>query len=248
MSISVAVKSACQSLAAYLAFAEVAGKDGCGRRRSATPPPADGSRPAGTFPQLISVRQPESQFLPGRQSRSISLTRPRWPAGAKVLSAAKSTEGTIWVVNRQGGSFVPRNDRLVPLEVGPKQPEPRQPRVAAGPWRLVAVATDKLGSHLGGDPTAVLFATDGTEWWQPLDRKDGVPYETMTGLHLAANGDVWGGTREGAWRLRDGNFRYFWGKRWMPGKPRPGLSGRTTQVRTWLDNGRGPWRRLKNGP
>src|SRR5262249_1646174 len=41
--------------------------------------------------------------------------------------------------------------------------------------------------------------------------------EVMTCLHLAPNGDVWGGTAEGAWRLRDGRFRYFWGRRWLPG-------------------------------
>ena len=29
--------------------------------------------------------------------------------------------------------------------------------------------------------------------------------------------DVWAGTAEGAWRLRDGQFRYFWGRRWLPG-------------------------------
>src|SRR5262249_25113435 len=43
----------------------------------------------------------------------------------------------------------------------------------------------------------------------------GVPFERINCLHLAAGGDVWAGTPEGAWRLRDGRFRYFWGKRWL---------------------------------
>jgi hypothetical protein len=59
--------------------------------------------------------------------------------------------------------------------------------------------------------------TDGADWWYPLDRSDGMPYEDMICLTIAPNGDVWGGTSNGAWRLRSGQWRYFWGKRWLPG-------------------------------
>jgi hypothetical protein len=102
---------------------------------------------------------------------------------------------------------------------------------------VAAVAADRLG-HLWAATDAGLFGTDGAQWWQRLGRQDGMPYEVMTCLHLAANGDVWGGTPEGAWRLRDGQFRYFWGRRWLPGNK---VSAVWTDAkgRAWLDTDAG---------
>ena len=198
-------------LASYLAFAEAAGKS-LRAGQSVIGQPARASE-AGTYPQLVSVRQPDrSPARPAAQFDFIDTTK--LPAGAKVLSAAKAASGTIWVVTDKG-AFRSQDDRMVPIDAGPKQLEPRQPRVPAG-LSAVAVAADKLG-HIWLATDRGLFATDGAEWWQSLDRKDGVPFETMTCLCIAANGDLWGGTSEGAWRLRDGSFRYFWGKRWLPG-------------------------------
>src|SRR5205085_5521691 len=78
--------------------------------------------------------------------------------------------------------------------------------VAADPSGQVWIASDQG-----------MYATDGGEWWHPFNRADGMPYETMTCIAIAPNGDVWGGTTEGAWRLRHGEDRYFWGPRWLPG-------------------------------
>jgi hypothetical protein len=104
--------------------------------------------------------------------------------------------------------------RYVPLDL-PRSFKPYQPMVE-GDTRLVQVASDAMG-HLWAATSHGLYATDGGEWWQVIDQRDGMPYITMTCLHLASNGDVWGGTAQGAWRLRDGAFRYFWGKRYLPG-------------------------------
>ena len=60
----------------------------------------------------------------------------------------------------------------------------------------------------------------------------------MTCLHLADNGDVWGGTNEGAWRLRNGQFRYFWGPRWLPDN-RVRTIWSDAKGRTWLETDKG---------
>jgi hypothetical protein len=60
----------------------------------------------------------------------------------------------------------------------------------------------------------------------------------MTCLHLAPNGDVWGGTPEGAWRLRGGQFRYFWGRRWLPGNQVRAV-WTDAKGRAWLDTDAG---------
>lgn len=77
------------------------------------------------------------------------------------------------------------------------------------------VSNDKDGNvWLATDQGAIL--TDGDRWWHPLNRDDGMPYEDLLCLTVAPNGDLWGGTTEGAWRLHEGTWSYFWGKRWLP--------------------------------
>jgi len=75
------------------------------------------------------------------------------------------------------------------------------------------------------DPSGQLWLTTdhgiraqrGNTWSYVLDRNDGMPYDDVTCLAFAPNGDIWGGSPEGAWRFRGGEWRYFWGKRWIPG-------------------------------
>lgn len=188
-----------------------------------------------TFPQLIATRYPDRGKLPADFAVSAAaydfVEKGKLPAGAKVLSAARSASGKVWVVTDRG-TFAGRGGGFVPLEVGPRNPEPGSPPFRASP-RVSAVAADRMG-HLWAATDAGLLATDGEQWWQVLNRQDGVPYEAMTCLHLAPNGDVWGGTPEGAWRLRDGQFRYFWGQRWLPGNQVRAI-WTDAQGRAWLD-------------
>ncbi len=191
--------------------------------------------PPATYPQLIATSYPDRAKLPADFAKPTPAydfaDANKLPAGAKVLSAAKAVTGAVWVVTDRG-AFRSEGDRYVPLAVGPRRLEPGQPGVPSA-TRLVAVAADRLG-HLWAVTDRGLFATDGDQWWQRLDRRDGVPYEAMTCLHLAANGDVWGGTPQGAWRLRDGEFRYFWGRRWLPGNHVRAV-WTDAKGRAWLD-------------
>jgi hypothetical protein len=197
--------------------------------------PAGRLAQAGTYPQLIATCYPDRSGLPADFAEPAAafdfVEKARLPAGAKVLSAARSTTGTVWVVTDQG-AYCTGGGGYVPLEIGPRRPEPGQPPVPAD-TRVVAVASDRLG-HLWAATNTGLYATDGAQWWQRLGRQDGVPWEGMTCMHLAANGDVWGGTAEGAWRLRDGRCRYFWGRRWLPGNQVKAV-WTDARGRAWLD-------------
>jgi hypothetical protein len=203
----------------------------------AAAPPAD--RPADQYPQLIATCYTDRGKLPADHAPPAAahgfVDKAKLPAGSKILSAARGANGKVWVVTDRG-ALASSGGAYVPLVVGPRRPEPGQPPVRAD-VKVAAVAADRLG-HLWAATDAGLFATDGEGWWQALDRRDGVPYEAMTCLHLAPNGDVWGGTAEGAWRLRDGQFRYFWGRRWLPGNKVRAV-WTDAKGRAWLDTDKG---------
>jgi hypothetical protein len=94
------------------------------------------------------------------------------------------------------------------------------------------VVADRSG-HIWLATTYGAYLTDGADWWQPLDRTDGMPYQILTCIALAPNGDVWGGTEAGAWRLRSGAWRYFGGRRWLPGDAVSAIAV-DERGRTWL--------------
>lgn len=171
----------------------------------------------GLFPQLMATPYTDAKQVPADGQKPAPafpfVETSKLPMGARVLSAAKAASGTIWVVTDKG-AFRSKDGAFAALEE-PRVLGPQQTPVASG-TRVTAVASDKDG-HIWAAASTGLYCTEGDQWWQHLDRRDGVPYENMTCLCLAANGDIWGGTPEGTWRLRDGQFRYFWGKRWLPG-------------------------------
>jgi hypothetical protein len=195
------------------------------------PPSAGG----GTYPQLLASKYADPSRLPADFKRPAPVhdfvVTAKLPAQAKVLSAARAANGTVWVVTDQG-VFRSEKDGYLPLEEKPRRLLPGQPGVREG-LKVAAVVADKQG-HIWAATNVGLLITDGADWWQVLDRRDGVPNELLTCLHLAANGDVWGGTPEGAWRLRDGRFRYFWGQRWLAGN-RVRQIWTDSQGRAWLD-------------
>ncbi|WP_422931302.1 hypothetical protein [Singulisphaera sp. PoT] len=192
-----------------------------------------------SYPQLIATRYPEGSKLPEEASRPITcfdfVAQDLLPAGAKVLSAARAASGRVLVVTDQG-AFGSSGEKFERLEIGPRQPEPGQPEVRSFA-KVVAIAGDAIG-HVWIATDRGLFATDGEQWWQSIDRRDGVPYETLTCLYLSPNGDVWAGTPEGAWRLRDGQYRYFWGKRWLPDN-RVQAIWSDAKNRIWLETKKG---------
>jgi len=141
------------------------------------------------------------------------MDRTKLPEGVNVTSTAKAANGQIWLLTDHG-PFRSMAGGYEPLVLGGRQLEPGQPEVR-GNARITALVADKLG-HIWVGTDRGVYVSNGAEWWQKLGSQDGVPFERINCLHLAPGGDVWAGTPEGAWRLRDGRFRYFWGKRWLP--------------------------------
>jgi hypothetical protein len=168
------------------------------------------------FTQLVSTRYENGAALPDGARRPASVlldvARTKLPAGARVLATARAASGRTWVLTDLG-PFRSNGGGFEPLEVGPRQPEPGQPAVIT-PATITDLAADSVG-HIWVGTNRGVYLSDGEQWWERLGGRDGVPYEPTRCLHLAPNGDLWAGTPEGAWRMRDGRFRYFWGRRWL---------------------------------
>jgi hypothetical protein len=187
-----------------------------------------------TFPQLIATRYPAGTPLPAGVVKSAPnydfVDHAKLPAGAAILSAARTANGAVWIVTDKG-AFRAADNRYVPLEP-PRLLKPHQPLINEDTF-VTCVAADRDG-HIWAGTTHGLYATDGANWWTSLDRRDGMPIEDVRCLYLAPNGDIWGGTDEGAWRLREGRFRYFWGRRWLPGNHIKSIWG-DEHGRAWME-------------
>lgn len=193
-----------------------------------------------TFPQLIATRYPTGATLPAEGMPPAPtydfVDRTKLPTGAKLLSAAQTKSGAIWVLTDHG-TFRAEGGKYVPFDL-PLTFKPHQPQVHAD-TQLKQLTSDGVG-YIWAATSHGLLATDGDNLWQIINQQDGMPYIEMNCVYLAPNGDIWGGTDEGAWRLRDGIFRYFWGKRYMPGNKVSRIWGDATG-RIWLltDGGTG---------
>lgn len=78
-------------------------------------------------------------------------------------------------------------------------------------------AVSDTKGHLWVGTRPGLLIGDGDGWWLPREGKEGgPPYGMVRTIAFAPNGDLWVGTPEGACRLCEGRWSYFWGKRWLP--------------------------------
>jgi len=189
---------------------------------------------AHTYPQLIANLYPAGVLLPAGVKRPAAsyefVDRTGLPAGAEITSAARTGQGAVWVVTNRGG-FRRVDGRYVPLE--PSRLFRLHGTEGSVDTAIYCVAASADGDLWAGTSTGV-YVTNGAGDWHALDRHDGMPIEDVRNLYLAPNGDVWGGTEQGAWRLRGGRFRYFNGRRWLPGNRVDGIWG-DDKGRIWLD-------------
>jgi len=118
----------------------------------------------------------------------------------------------------------------------PTRFKPHQPQIDEDTQVVQALSDGKGHWYLA--TTFGLVLTDGKGWWQPIDHKDGMPQIRMTSVALAPNGDVWGGTIHGVWRLREGKFRYFASRRWLPSD---------AVKRVWCDSKNRCWVETESG-
>ncbi len=193
-----------------------------------------------TYPQLLATRYAPGTPMPAGFNEPITnfdfVDRSKLPAGAQILSAARGRNGSLWVITDKGGFKTGKNGQGFGPIVHPKWLQTLQPTVPVDTV-VTCVAGDKDGNILAGTNFG-LFFTDGNDWWHGIDRRDGMPVEVLRCLYTAPNGDLWAGTANGAWRMRNGRFRYFAGKRWLPGNNVTHIWGDSTG-RIWLNTNAG---------
>ena len=152
--------------------------------------------------------------LPGKPEPPAALRR-RLPEGAVVLDDAVDLEGRRWVVTARGAFQLPKGGgRATPVRP-PGRYLTGQQHVNTD-LEISCVEVDGAGTVWWGTSVGI-FATDGADWWNVIDRRNGLPYEEVTCLALSPAGEIWAGTTEGVCRqTTSGKWQYYWGPRWLP--------------------------------
>lgn len=162
----------------------------------------------GSFCQLIAHRYPIGELLPVGSP---------WIASPRVECVGETSAVTAngdKVTVSGDGVFLTRGEERVPFGVPALQ---RTGMPAPHPETEIRSVFGDQDGHVWLATTHGAFITDGADWWQPLNAEDGMPREDLNCIAVASNGDIWGGTEAGAWRFRAGTWRYFRGRRWLPG-------------------------------
>ena len=157
------------------------------------------------------------------------------PAVVRVVAPFPQLTARQWATLPKEAPSPPTPSRKGPngreFDELPRAFKPHQPQIDEDTEVVQAISDNKGHWYLA--TTFGLILTDGKGWWQPIDHKDGMPQIRMTSVALAPNGDLWGGTRSGGvWRLREGKFRYFASRRWLPSD---------TVQRVWCDSQNRCW-------
>jgi hypothetical protein len=133
--------------------------------------------------------------------------------GGEPSSFAKVRGGRIWAVTSRG-AYVGANGTWAKLDLPRtyrfRDPAPHQDT------EIRHISTDASGQVWLATSHGAYY-TDGDQLWHPINRMDGMPYDNLNCLAHGSDGSVWGGTDQGAWRLKAGKWSYFWGRRWLPG-------------------------------
>ncbi|MCS7209278.1 MAG: hypothetical protein NZ874_06870 [Fimbriimonadales bacterium] len=187
----------------------------------------------------------------------------RWfhqDARGRVFAFAEGKlERRMYVLKPPSPAAAPRFGRRDPAPPAPKSEETH------AEWQLVPIVdnrgrfyddawlcaiSDSMG-HLWIGARSGLILGDGAGWFLSREVYDGVPtapaapttelippYGFIRCLAFAPNGDLWAGTPEGACRLREGRWSYFWGKRWLPGNAVYAIAV-DRQSRAWIATDKG---------
>jgi hypothetical protein len=172
---------------------------------------------------VVETELGQATFADGRwktleSNRQVSFAPPavdraKLPAGVKVLRAAQGPDKRLWIVTdrgafrSEGGAYVP----VTPPQVYLTQ----QPAVNVDAL-ITDVAVDSLGQVWFGTIGGI-YATDGANFWNPFDRRNGLPCEYVTCLAFGPDGELWAGTAEGVCRYTaQGAWQYYRGPRWLP--------------------------------
>lgn len=169
--------------------------------------------------EIVAVGEHTAAALHGSRWVAASMPRPATrvdpgllPHGLRVLSSAEGGAGDAWIVT-DAGAFHRHAGNLIPVTMPTSYLTNQQPIDVDAV--LSCVATDRSGAVWFGSDAGI-FATDGANWWNVIDRRMGLPYEDVTCLTFGDGPDLWVGTTQGVCRYSGGAWQYYWGPRWLP--------------------------------
>ncbi|MDE2125013.1 MAG: hypothetical protein KGJ62_00290 [Armatimonadetes bacterium] len=197
------------------------------QRMSARYTAADGL-PAGAFTIVrlegagVQVSGPAGSALftngrwksgPPVAAAAIDVSTPGLPTGVHAIQVAKAADGTEWVVTDRG-LYRSMAGRLRPFEFPTSYLTAQATINPDSIPSCVAVDANNtvwIGTQLG------IYATDGANWWNPINREEGLPFEDVTCMAFGPRGELWVGTSQGVCRMTSaGRWMYYNGPRWLP--------------------------------
>ncbi len=157
----------------------------------------------GRWRDALAAEGPAPGYLPGDAAGL--------PRGARVLGGTRAGSQEWAVTDR--GLFLRSGGKWTQIRF-PRRYLTRQ-RVVNIDAAITCVARDESGMLWIGSSVG-LFATDGGDFWNVIDREDGLPFEEVTCIAFGAGTDMWVGTTRGVCRFTQGVWQYSCGTRWLP--------------------------------
>lgn len=165
------------------------------------------------FAQRVSDRYTVAQGLPGKRVTHIA-----WNRGKLVVqtdAGLATFEKGHWQATTESFSFAPAIDKGLLPKSKPTSYLTQQPFVNVDAV-ITCTQVDALGQVWLGTNYGI-YVTDGKNFWNPIDSRANIPYETVTCLALSKDGGFWVGTTQGVCHYTaQGKWEYYWGKRWLP--------------------------------
>lgn len=169
---------------------------------------------AGPFLQLIAHQYGPREGLPDRPIHRVMLYDGAVyveAGGCYTMSAAR------WAAVDACPAALQNPLEPVPELVFPARYYLRQ-RIPNTDAKARVLAVDGDGHRWIGTDTGIIVTTEDDYLFTIAPGPGGLPYDDVTALALDdRTAAVWVGFSEGAALWREGRWRYFWGRRWLPG-------------------------------
>lgn len=119
---------------------------------------------------------------------------------------AKFVKGWLWIAASMGMRAYDGKEWATVTKQNSGLPSDDVRAIAVDSHGIMWVATD-----------AGLCLFDGKDWCERITGRDGLPWEDLLTVALGPGGVRWVGSTMGAMKLQDGEWHYYYGRRWLAG-------------------------------